>query len=600
MMILKIVFLILVFSFSIKPQQIYFKKYDSESGLIQNTIRALTRDSLGRLWIGTAEGISIYDGKEVINYGREYGLAYTTINCFYPANEKMMMAGGNGGGVSLFYHSMFNKDTLIAAFRGKKFLINNNVNNILRDWDNNFWFCTDSGVTRWQFNPVKPGKFSVDHFGESEGFQGTLVSGSVDYKNKILWFGTEKGLIKWNGEKFVLFNNSTLIDNNSYKHILYSKDERVFIGSGNYLSVFHDGKFNNLLKEFNLPKLSYTPVWDDGKIIWISSSKGLWKFEKNKFSVIDRSNGLGEDYITSFFIDDENNHWIGTIYGVYKYSQDSFQLIKGSENMPAVNSFTLSNDGILWMGGQEKIFILKNYKIIPVSIDNKIMGKIWSIKFIDHNLWIIASSGLIQRQRGKFHIYNTLPLLGKYKYSVAEDNRGNTIVANSNASLVLITDGYITNLINSEGKLLLRGTLPTSLLNDKSGRIWIGTYAPGLFRVENGNVKKFTIADGLFNNQIRYLYQDEPGNIWIGTRYGGVFKFRDEKFQQYTTYDGLSSNWVKNILQDHSGNYWFGTGKGITRFDGINWTLPWKLTECLKEVPENLKGVHNLHLQKKP
>lgn len=569
-MILKTILFLLVFTFNLKPQQFYFKKYDTETGLIQNTIRALTRDSLGRLWIGTAEGISIYDGKEIINYGYNSGLTYTVINYFYPLNDSLMMVGGNDGGVMLFYHSAFNKDTLIASFRGKKFLINDRVNNILKDWNNNFWFCTDSGITRWSFNS---GNFSVNHFGESEGFPGTSVTGSVDYKKKLLWFGTEKGLIKWNGEKFILFENSYLSNKNDfYKKILYSNDGKVFIGAANYLSVFQNGKVKNLLKEFNLPNLDYTPVLNDNKAVWISSSRGLWKFEDNKFSVIDRTNGLGEDYVTSFYLDGENNYWIGTIYGLYKYSQDSFQLIKGSENIPTINSFAMSADSILWAGGKSKIFILNNYKLFPAPIDNKTMKKTWMIKFINNNLWIIGWSGLVQKQNDKFINYNTPPLLSQYSYQISGDKNGNAIILNSNASLVKVEDGLIKNLIDEKSKSLLRGTNPTCLLDDKLGRIWIGTFASGLFMVYNKRIKKFTRADGLFDDQIRSLYEDSEGNIWIGTRYGGTFRYKDGKMRQYTIDDGLSSNWVKNILQDKLGNYWFGTGKGITRFDGKIWT----------------------------
>ncbi|GBD90287.1 sensor histidine kinase LiaS [bacterium BMS3Abin04] len=569
-LILKIIVIILFVSVRSESQQIYFKKYDTETGLIQNTIRALTRDSLGRLWIGTAEGISVYDGKEMTNYGYNSGLTYTVINCFYPLNDSLMMIGGNDGGLMIFYHPAFDKDTLIASFRGKKFLINDRVNNILKDWDNNFWFCTDSGTTRWSFNS---GKFSVNHFGESEGFPGTSVTGSVDYKKKLLWFGTEKGLIKWNGEKFILFKNSYLSNKDDfYKQILCSDDGKVFIGAVNYLSVFQNGKVKNLFKEFNLPKLTYAPIFAHNKSIWISSSKGLWKFENNKFSVIDRSNGLSEDYITSFLIDNENNHWIGTIYGLYKYSQDSFQLIKGSENIPTINSFALSADSILWAGGKSKIFILNNYKLFPAPIDNQIMKKTWMIKFINKNLWIIGLSGLIQKQNDKFITYDTPPLLSKYSFKVSKDKEGNAIVLSSNASLIKIVKGRIKNLIDEKSKLLLRGTNPTCLLNDKQGRIWIGTFASGLYLVHNGRIKKFTRADGLLDEQIRCLYEDDDGNIWIGTRYGGAFKFKDDKMRQYTIDEGLSSNWVKNILQDRIGNYWFGTGKGITRFDGKIWT----------------------------
>lgn len=45
----------------------YFpKKYDTCSGLSQNTVKAIYQDNFGRLWISTFGGLSVYDGEEFL------------------------------------------------------------------------------------------------------------------------------------------------------------------------------------------------------------------------------------------------------------------------------------------------------------------------------------------------------------------------------------------------------------------------------------------------------------------------------------------------------------------------------------------------------
>ena len=36
--------------------------------------------------------------------------------------------------------------------------------------------------------------------------------------------------------------------------------------------------------------------------------------------------------------------------------------------------------------------------------------------------------------------------------------------------------------------------------------------------------------------------------------------------------DGLAGNIVYSIAQDNSGAYWFGTNRGISRYDGVNFS----------------------------
>ena len=53
---------------SIYAQAAHFNKFGVKDGLTSPAVLNITQDSLGRIWLGTAEGISIYDGTKIISY----------------------------------------------------------------------------------------------------------------------------------------------------------------------------------------------------------------------------------------------------------------------------------------------------------------------------------------------------------------------------------------------------------------------------------------------------------------------------------------------------------------------------------------------------
>ena len=45
-----------------------FSHLNSKDGLAHPSVLSLAQDSIGRIWIGTAEGINVYDGEELVAY----------------------------------------------------------------------------------------------------------------------------------------------------------------------------------------------------------------------------------------------------------------------------------------------------------------------------------------------------------------------------------------------------------------------------------------------------------------------------------------------------------------------------------------------------
>src|SRR5215207_1845923 len=77
-------------------QEIAFKTYSVNDGLVANPIHRIFQDSKGFIWIATWEGLSKYDGHKFTNFNRSNGLSHDLVNDVYEADDKILVAQNNG------------------------------------------------------------------------------------------------------------------------------------------------------------------------------------------------------------------------------------------------------------------------------------------------------------------------------------------------------------------------------------------------------------------------------------------------------------------------------------------------------------------------
>ena len=110
---------------------------------------------------------------------------------------------------------------------------------------------------------------------------------------------------------------------------------------------------------------------------------------------------------------------------------------------------------------------------------------------------------------------------------------------------------------------------------DKNGVKWFGTYGGGVASLDGTNWTYYkndeNSSNSIVNNYIYSIAIDSEGNKWFGT-IRGVSKFDGENWTSYNTNNGLAENNVFSIAIDSEGNKWFGTNGGVSKFDNNNWT----------------------------
>lgn len=190
-----------------------FRNFKNENGLINDSVNFITEDREGRLWIGTASGISIAiivcpngeqvcdapESLEFTNFTTQNGLSNDFVRDIYEDEDGTFWIATYGGGLNRLRDGKFTAVTI------KDGLGDDFISRILPDERGNFWLLGNRGifsVSKTALNDFADGKTSgvvcgsygvADGMLSSEGSGGNSPAG-WKMRNGTLWFPMIKGV----------------------------------------------------------------------------------------------------------------------------------------------------------------------------------------------------------------------------------------------------------------------------------------------------------------------------------------------------------------------------------------------------------------------
>jgi len=570
-------------------QTLPFRHYTVAEGLADTFIKCIYQDSKGYIWFGTSNGLSRFDGIEF----RDFPL-----------------------------------------LEGRSDLY---VLDIKEDRNGNTWIGTASfGVSRL-------GEEKIEIITSRDGLAGKSVTAIVEDKQGFLWFGTEKGLSKFNRkqERFTTYTKKDGLASNIIFKITAAKDGSLWFGTLGGISHFIDNHFENYTTENGLISNNIHSLLQDSKErMWIGTEKGLNCLEKGKFSYYTADDGLAGNMVLSIAEDRYGNVWFGTENGISRFMDGTFFNITTENGLLSNAILSLSEDreGNIWIGTTAGASCLHSLKISNYSVKDGLPNNMVRAVMEDRKgrYWFGTEDGLSCYSNGKFKNYKTPQgLVHNRIHDLMEDRKGRIWIA-ADGGLSIYTGGKFTNYTTKNGLL---SNVVGSVLEDRKGMVWIGTLdglnrfqdgkcvvppfsgslmnahitkmvedrqgnlwlqtPKGLFRLSSSReqLTRFAAKNGLPHLEILSLIQDGKGKIWFGTR-RGLHCFKKGKIITFTTDDGLPDNHCFFILEDDRQNLWIGTLKGIARFDGkifknySQWegfpVKNWSDSSCLKDSKSHL------------
>ncbi len=453
-------------------------------------------------------------------------------------------------------------------------------------------------------------QYMIQSWNQLDGIPQNTIMSVIQTRNGYIWVGTQEGLARFNGKKFVEFTkgNNPVFVNDYIVTLFEDKNGTLWIGSREGLLEYKNGKFRRYSKKDGLLDDLVRSIGQDNKgIVWVGTESGLFYKGKSKFVKFEK---LENERINVI----ENDHYNGKIFfgtdnGLFFIKNMQLSSVNLGEKFTANiirDVLVVSEDEIMVATMGSGIIRVRDGVMSNISAEFGLLSKnvFKIIKDRDGNYWTGCDGvGGMNRISGSMveYLSEKEGLINNSIYDIFEDSEGNLWVATSqgltkitNGKVKMVTkkEGLLSNYVNpvieikdriyigtdrgisvmknnkvkSYNESLFKDCKIFSFYYDKRGSLWIGTYGNGLFREKDGKVEHFTVKDGLSNDTVFSITGDRDGNIWLGTM-GGLSSFKNGRFKSYKKEDGLSNLIIYNLMVDSNGFLWICTGGGgVDRF----------------------------------
>ena len=606
-----------------------FKNILVHDGLSESTVKVIYEDRKGLIYLGTENGLDIFDGYGFVNY----------------------------------HMKSFDNSSLLG----------NQVSSIFEDSENKIWVGTELGVSR--FNPSKREFDRPFNSATAEGHVIISPEIIVEDANGSLWILSGKGgknhvfkTLPENNDLVCQTCRSDLFNNNSIYNLFMDEDRGIWIGAD--YGLFYPDSETGDIQEFktgNGENIGRVEVIEQGEqgTLWVGTSNGLYKINK-KFNNVEEHYKLtiGKNSIVSNTIVDldwdkvRKELWIATRDGISRFKPESNHFINYQETPYAESIIendiskiliaeksgnlwftTKNNRGInclyespnIYHGGLDTLFNHFSHDPIDknsltdntvecfiedkaghvwigtnqngISFHSYVQSKFHSIQFDRENEWGLKNekiysiatqeSGMIWASTGFGLEYLSVDGIRDYEYEKSFlgniDHILDVEVIDDEIIWVATDDGIIR--INTMTDDLIRfsndQSLPATqqipenrvfdLMVSNDEYIWAGT-ATGLLIIDG-----FAMETKFFNSDliIRILFQDNNGNVWVGSEREGIYFldkdlvkdiYNEDNFEvEGHVFDpslsgGISSSQITCITEDKNGAVWIGTVGGLNKY----------------------------------
>ena len=104
----------------------------------------------------------------------------------------------------------------------------------------------------------------------------------------------------------------------------------------------------------------------------------------------------------------------------------------------------------------------------------------------------------------------------------------------------------------------------------RDGKFW--TVDAGLDYSTARKSGALSFAQSTEIGEIETLFTSREGELWVGSRRSGLFRYDGQDWQRYHAKEGLVANTIRSLTQTADGSIWAATDRGVSRFDGRDWT----------------------------
>jgi ligand-binding sensor domain-containing protein/signal transduction histidine kinase len=464
-------------------------------------------------------------------------------------------------------------------------------------------------------------------WGVRNGFPGGQVNGVSQTPDGYLWIGTDRGLLRFDGQSFIdghridpalpasihvlglqtddegslwISQEGRLLLRYRNGHVdsfFPGSSERVISmnrGSKGELVVdallagklrYSEGQFQQLVPANPSTSLAISIAETPDSRVWIGTRDG-GLFWLNQGNLVPAPGTLPDKKINAIVSAGDDRLWIGTDNGLALWDGSVVTTAGIPQALQKIQILTLfrDRDDNLWIGTPHGVLRLdRDYNVSSDPASTKIITALYEDR--EGNLWIGSPEG-IERLRDSAFV----------TYADAENSGGPVYVCPDGRAWMGPSSGGLYSLFNGATTRITTAGLDRDVVYSIDGAgndLWIGRQHSGLthFHLQNGNVvvsQTYTKADGLPENSIYAVHHSPDGSVWAATLNGGVSVLHSGGIITFTTANGLPSNSV-TAIEDTPEAIWFATPSGLTRLPRSSSfaSSSWKTLTSSDGLPSN-------------
>lgn len=603
----KIVYiLILLCSLPLAAKEFDLVNLTNSDGLSNSSINVIFQDASGLTWLGTWDGLNVYNGRDLKTYKPEPGnsnsisnniirdmleenkqtLWITTdrgINCYDKGNNKFTryftetnnrtVYGENSFFVAknssnrifacVYERGLYYFDTESQQFFPVKVNSGLNVKKLFFDVDDNLWILTtDKELVKVVFkkgNADLPVVEKTVHFSHLKNIE------SVFCKDKNeLWMQTSDDLLYIYRISEGLFVPQPLKNTpkGRLRSLVFQKNN-ILLGTENGLFRYTPSTSQTEVMLANLPVLSVFSGIQD--IIWVGTdAQGVMQLSPPRriFNAYTAANipGFGRSAVRTFFEPGNGTFWVGTKgSGIYCLSWNQ------NNPAPTIQTHYTTTNGLLsnsiftiaagapgegWIGSDGNginYFDSKTKKINRLNVPSGInLTSVYAILFSTGNTMWVGTSGN-----------------GLYKIEIDRTTQPFSVKS------------FRHYIYRNNQQASLSNNVVYAIEKADENHLWVGTRGGGLNRltISTERFETFRFSDDnpdlISSDDILSLHKDKNGILWAGTSMGLIklngFEKGKPDFERFTEKEGMPNNTIHGILEDKNNNLWLTTNKGLAK-----------------------------------
>lgn len=622
------------YSFRLEAKNTFFSRYNfyhitEESGLPNNSVTSVMKDSFGYIWIATQDGLARYDGYRFLTYGVKEPLYHLKGNYVYTLCEdrrKRLWVGSDAGLDLIDLHTGL--PVSLDHLRGRRLpelsaLFASFIRSVLQTSNGDIWVVTDKMLWCLELD----GSGAVRGCYRMQGEVDNAVSAIAEIDGKLCaGIGNQIYWIEKNGENKLGKRrvSDTIVPFSDDWRISCLQADGDFVWIGSNRGLFRYERATGSMKRYRYSShregmLSQAYITDmkltsEGSLV-VSTFNGLnvYDREADVFSFIQRldkpeEGGLNSNTIVCLFMDGQDI-WAGTQDGgvnllylsrrleVSRLGDIPWELSAG--RTPQISAITEDRKGNLWIGTIEGGLYQMNpvtntvqhFVFIPQSATSILSNNVNGILIDkDNHLWAYSwGAGIseldLNQSKPVFHRHSNGEVPGledDFIMSAAEDSVNRGIWFGGTHGLVFYDkkQGRFSRVNFSLDINEFESV--NSLCVDRKNRLWVGT-SEGLFVVDLFSFARsrrhFTYIYLRYKlddekstqvERINVIFQDSRGVIWIGGKGTGLYRLvSDDRerfvFKRYASEEGFYEDTVYGLAEDKLGNIWMATENGLSR-----------------------------------